>query len=307
MTYTMSLDSWCMTAPGALTTTPAKPRSRRAVTNPSTTPLREAFTGKYPEWVFILDLFKDATSQRADWKNLTKSNLLKFVAWMAERYAPNTVHQYCTRLKTVINIYSEDVTLPRNWEKLLSPKKVASTAIYLTEEELTKLQKYQPRSRNERFVRNMFLASAYCGARYVDIMRMNAANLQDGRIVFIAQKTHKQASIPLKPIVERYILDTPRVELSDVSYNKIIRQICRNVGIVEKVKILKAGKETELDKCDAVSSHTARRSFATNLSLRGVDIHTISKLMQHSDLKLTQKYICCDTRSLTDKELEYFA
>lgn len=305
MTYTMSLDTWSMMSPGVTPATAA--RRTRAASPVTSTTLQEAFTAKYPEWIFILDIFRSATGVKPLWRNLTKVNLQKFVSHMSDRYAPNTVHQYCKRLKAVLNIYSDDVKLPRNWEKLLSPKKVESTAIFLTETELDRLREYQPQSINERFVRNMFLSSAYCGARHVDIMRMNASNIRDGKLIFIAQKTMKQAEIALKPAVERYILDTPRVELSDVSFNKIIRQICRKAGIVERVKILKAGKETELDKCDAVSSHTARRSFATNLYLRGIDIHTISQLLQHSELKLTQKYICCGVRELSEKELEYFS
>lgn len=269
--------------------------------------LLEAFAQKYPSLIFILDFFFRANGVRATWSNLTRPRLQRFVDYMAESLAPNTVNQYCTRLKVVLNIYADEVQLPKDWAKILSPRKVASTAICLTEPELKLLEQYQPKNDNELFVRNMFLISSYCGARHIDAISLNASNIRGDKLVFVAQKTMKEAILPLKPIVARYILDTPRVEITDVGYNKIIRRICRKVGIIERVKILKAGKEVELDKCDAVSSHTARRSFATNLYNRGVDIHTISRMLQHSDLKLTAKYITGAIRELNEKEMEYFA
>lgn len=283
-----------------------KPR-KRAPRRQYEIPLIDAFRLKQPDWIFILDYFKAANLCDPTWENLTKVRLQKFVDYMAERLAPNSVHQYATRLKVVLNMYSDDILLPAGYAKILSPKKVISTAVYLSEEELNRLKEYQPKTDHELFVRNMFLSSAYCGARHVDIISLNESNIQDGKLVFVAQKTKKQAMIPLKPIVADYIKNTPRIEMSDVGFNKIIRRICRNVGITQKVKIFKAGKEVEMDKCDAVSSHTARRSFASNLYLRGIDIYTISKLLQHSEIKLTEKYIVCGTRPLEESELAYFA
>ena len=206
-----------------------------------------------------------------------------------------------------MNQYSDDVPLPRGFAKILTPKKVVSTSIYLNEEELRKIQAYPPDNDRERYVKHMFLCSAYCGARVSDIHNLNESNIRGDKLVFIARKTKKEAVIPLKPIVAEYIRNTKRVEISDVSYNSIIRKICRKCGIMEKVKIYKAGKESEMEKWEAVSSHTARRSFASNLYLHGVDIYTISRLLQHSDIKLTEGYICSGIRKLEEKEMEYFS
>lgn len=269
--------------------------------------LRQAFELKYPGMVFILEYFILATGVAASWRHITKPRLRRFVDYLSENFAPNTVNQYCTRLKVILNMYADEVDLPRDYAKILSPRKIPSTEIYLTEEELKLLEQYTPKTRNEMFVRNTFLIGAYSGARHIDILNLNESNIRDNKLVFVAKKTKKEAVLPLKPIVGEYIRNTPKVEMTDVGYNKIIRRICRNVGIVEKVKIFKAGKEVELDKCDAVGSHTARRSFATCLHLRGVDIYTISKMLQHSDVKLTAKYIEAGVRELNEKELEFFA
>lgn len=269
--------------------------------------LQEAFRRKYPEWVFVLDFFKAANLCEPTWNNLTRPRLQAFVDYMAERYAPNTVNQYAIRLKAVMNLYCDDIPMPKGYEKVLSPKKVKSTSVYLDESELKLLEQYQPKNDNELYVRNMFLVSAYTGARHIDACALTPANIVADKLIFIAQKTKKEAAIPLKPIVAEYINTTPRANMTDVSFNRIIRRICRNVGITDKVKIMKAGKEVEIDKCDAIGSHDARRSFASNLYLRGVDIYTISKMLQHSDIKLTEAYIVASVRNLKESELEYFA
>lgn len=286
---------------------PKQPKSRKRSPRPKyEITLVDAFRLKYPDWTFILDFYKAANLCDPTWENITKVRLQKFVDYMSERLAPNSVHQYATRLKVVLNMYADEVLLPMGYAKILSPKKVISTAVYLSEAELQQLQDYTPKNDYELFVRNMFLSSAYCGARHIDIIGLNESNIQGDKLIFIAQKTKKQAIIPLKPIVAEYIRTTPRIEMSDVGFNKIIRRICRNVGITQKVKIFKAGKEVELDKCDAVSSHTARRSFASNLYLRGIDIYTISKMLQHSSLELTKRYIIPEVRELTIEERKYF-
>lgn len=266
----------------------------------------DAFRSKYPGWCFILDELTQAIGQKPTWRIITRSNLIKFIDHLNTKFAPNTVNQYATRLKVVLSMYAEEAKLPYSYKKILSPRKIPSTAIFLNEEELRQLEAYQPANDYERLARNLFVCSAYSGARYVDIMRMNKANIRGNELVFVAQKTHKESRLPLKPIVAQYIETMPQISITEKGYIKIIQRICRNIGICEPVKILKAGKEVELPKYQAVTSHTARRSFATNLYIKGVDIYTISKLMQHSDVRLTAKYICTTIKQLDDTAMEYF-
>lgn len=266
----------------------------------------EAFKSKYPEWSFITEEFQKAIGTVPTWRQLTRANLIKFIDHLNSKFAPNTVNQYATRLKVVLNMYSEETKLPYSYAKILSPRKIPSTAIFLNEEELKQLEDYTPRDDYEKLVRNLFVCSAYTGARYADIMRMNKGNIRDNELVFVAQKTHKEARLPLKPIVAQFIEEMPKLSITKAGYIKIIQRIAQNIGLEEPVKILKGGKESEMPKYKAISSHTARRSFATNLYLRGVDVYSISKLLQHSEIKLTAKYICVNLKPLDKKAMDYF-
>jgi len=42
---------------------------------------------------------------------------------------------------------------------------------------------------------------------------------------------------------------------------------------------------------DKISTHTLRRTFATNLYIEGVDLKRISRRMGHKSVKTTEKYI----------------
>lgn len=64
-------------------------------------------------------------------------------------------------------------------------------------------------------------------------------------ISYVSLKTKTHATVPLKPIVKELLTNLPKEEVSDPTFNNNIRNICREVGITEAVKVFKAGKEVE--------------------------------------------------------------
>lgn len=268
--------------------------------------LKDAFLAKYPKYNNILSMFEAANLCEATWENITKVRLQKFVDYMNERLSPNSVNQYATKLKAVLNLYSDEVILPRGFAKVLTPRKVASTAVYLNEEELQKLIDYKPRNQREEYVRDIFVICAYGGMRHSDATNLNESNISGDTLQYVSIKTKIHAVVPLKPIVREYILNRPQIEIDDTTYNRIIRNICKKCGITDKVKVFKGGKECEGEKWEYVSSHTARRSCASNLYLKGLDLYTISRFWGHTSTDMTSKYICCGIRELPQEAKEYF-
>lgn len=274
---------------------------------PRQTTLKEAMQLKYPAYADnILRMFEAANLCEATWENLTKVRLQRLVDYMGERIAPNSVSQYATKLKAVLNLYSEEVELPRDYAKVLTPRKCASTAVYLTEDELQQLISYTPKGDKERYVRNVFILSAFTGARHSDSARFNEQNLIGDTLQYISIKTKTPTAIPLKPIVAEYIRTMPQLTMSDKAFNATIRRIAQKCGINSRVKIFKAGEERNGEKWEFLSSHDARRSFASNLYLRGVDIYTISRMLGHSSVNTTQLYIQASIRTDSEELMGYF-
>ena len=95
--------------------------------------LRIAFLAKYPKYEIILNMYSRANDCPATWENLSKVRLQTFVDYMEERLAPNSVRQYAAKLKAVLNLYNEEVELPKDYNKILSVKNVRSTNVFLSQ------------------------------------------------------------------------------------------------------------------------------------------------------------------------------
>lgn len=275
-------------------------------------PLREAFKRKYPGHTIILDLFERANDCPATWGALSKLSLTNFVNYMSETYAPNSVNQYATKLKALLTLYSEEVPLPTDYKRILSPRKCAKTSISLTPEEIESLIIHDCRNAIETYVRNIFVVGCYTGARLSDITRLDLSNIdkQNNMLIYTSQKTKTPTYVPLKPIVVDYILNTPKLGINNVTragFNQIIRRLCKECGIKQVVNVFSAGKEQRGEKWKFVSSHTARKSFCTNLFRKGVDVLSISKMAGHSDMKMTiNNYICGGANLQTPEVVEFF-
>jgi integrase len=194
----------------------------------------------------------------------------------------------------------------------MAVKNDVSQNVYLTEDEIKAICKYKPESDTELFVKNSFLMGALTGARHSDYMNFTLSNIQDGFLVYISQKTHIEARIPVSPLIlrilkEKVVNDVFNRVLSDVAYNDILRNICRKCGITQLRQLYRKGKYWQQEKWTFCSSHTGRRSFATNLYLRNADLYQISRLMGHSSVKQTEGYICCGLKDLNPKIMGYFS
>lgn len=282
---------------------------------------KQAFLKKYPKYGRVLSYMNESLGHEFEWKDFSKLNIIDFIDYVSGKVAQSSQKTYCAMIKSVLNMYCEEVDIPcRNYADMLTVRNVKSSNTWLTEEELLRLISYKPESEIERYVRNLFVIGAYTGCRHSDFMKLDKTNVVNGNLVYVSQKTNIQACVPLKPIVLKYLpVLTPSGEklehtpsgekfktYSDATFNRTIREICRKCGITERIKLFRAGKEEVGEKWEFVSSHTARRSFATNLYLLGLDIFTISKMMGHSSVDMTSRYIVCQIKELPERVMRYF-
>lgn len=269
-----------------------------------------AFFKKYPlQSKYMFKHFKNHFGKIPDWKDFTKLNLIDFISYLKNSgVCQSSIRTYCAILKSILNDYSDEVNIPcKDFDKILSIRNVKSRETFLTESELDKICNLDVSGNNiYMFVKKIFLISAYTGCRHSDAILLDERNITNDRIDYVSQKTNIFASIPLKPIIKDLIL-LPNIRVNDVTFNNVVRDICRKAGIKDQIKIFKRGKHLTGEKWQFVSSHTARRSFATNLHLRGVDLYTISRLMGHTDIKSTTGYICCDVKLNSPEIIGYFS
>lgn len=271
---------------------------------------KEAFLEKYPDRGIILQYYEQATNRKPTWSDFSAYSLNKFRKYMLDEsgLCQKSVKRYLTWFSIVMAMFEEEVKLPKNWRKYLHVADDISQNAYLTEDEIAKVMDYVPENDNERYIKTSFLLGALTGARHSDYMSFTERNIKDGWLNYVSQKTKKEANVPVSPYILKLIREKSRlsVELSDASINNIIRRICAKSGITDEIQLYQKGKYQVKPKYEYLASHSARRSFATNLYLRGADIYQIMKLMGHSNTQVTEGYICCGLRTLSPEVMGYF-
>ncbi len=168
-------------------------------------------------------------------------------------------------------------------------------AIYLNETELRDLYTLELNDTQGK-VRDLFLISAYTGLRISDVKRITGANIEGnpgGRFIRITtQKTGAGVVIPVYPMIEQIFLkyDYNLPVFSDQHINRTLKDI--GPILAEKTESVVLGANgKDKSKYDKIRSHTGRRSFCTNMYLRGVKPATIMKISAHKTEKEFFKYI----------------
>lgn len=202
-------------------------------------------------------------------------------------------------------------------------KVVSETAdtIYLTEEELLaihnlniteemvreKLSMYKSRSSDIRkkiywmnIARNKFLIGAFTALRVSDFNQLSAVNLKDDYIKVKTQKTLTPVTIPIHWVIREILASGFKVDtkMSDQKINKQIKDVARLADITELVEVTRTagGKvvRKNVEKCLLVSTHTARRSGATNMVKFGIPALNVMKITGHSKWNSFMKYVKLD-------------
>jgi integrase len=243
-----------------------------------------------------------------DWEDLTKANLNDFRDLVTERVASNTARTYFAVLKAILKRYEDDVDFCKDYADILKAKMEKPVKTFLSMKDLAQLEQVMPNDPNEQYVLDVFLIGAYTGMRVSDAREISEENMSNDYISYVSIKTGIQAVVPIKSGIPERIR---RVQANDsemplATYNRIIRRLCQRAGITERVKVFKAGEHDKGEKWEFVSSHTARQSFCTNLSILGVPIIEISKLAGHTSTAMTERYIVKTDVNLCDRAMKYF-
>ncbi len=128
---------------------------------------------------------------------------------------------------------------------------------------------------------------------------MNATHIRNGFIEITQSKTGDPVTIPLHPTVKRilakYAGNLPQ-SISNQKTNNYLQEIGKMISSLNEEfqrTMTKGGKKIthSYKKWELLSTHTARRSFATNEYLDGTHSLTIMTITGHQTEKSFLKYI----------------
>lgn len=211
-------------------------------------------------------------------------------------YNDNTLNRHIIFLFTFLN-WSSGQLHTLNLDKLKNPVKGFETDdVHLTSAELKLLEDVSLKKPSLQRVKDLFLIGVYSGQRFSDYSVFETADVVGDLIIKRSEKTEKDSFIPLhdklRGLLEKYDWKLPKI--SGQKFNPHIRKILRKAGVTEQVKKTNyKGDFKEVlyfDKCDVISSHTARRTFITLAAERGMPDHVIMKITGIKDPKTLLKY-----------------
>ena len=208
----------------------------------------------------------------------------------------NTVNGYLKKFKSfVLWAKGEDLMTSNPFRRFKIAKDVYGTPYYISLEERHQIEQADLSGRPKLAIqRDIFVFHCCLGCRVGDLKRLTTANLINGEIHYIAQKTKagnpKTIKIPLNEtamaIVEKYA-DPNRESLlpfiSDQKYNYAIKEIFTLAGITRNVVVRNSvtGEQEIRPINEIASSHMARRTFVGNLFKKFKDQSLISELSGH--------------------------
>ena len=245
----------------------------------------------------------------AEWDELTRANLFALRDELRESVSPNSAKFYLAAIRAIIARFEDEIELPKDWRAAFRAKSEKPVKTFLSPKEIDSFAKVTPRNERERYVQAAFLCGCWTGARVSDIMEFTELNIRDGMLTYVAKKTGIQSIIPVKPGLENYIAIVQRYngEVCLMTYNRIVRDLARRAGINKEVKIHKAGKTRVIKKWEALSSHSARISAASNLAMLGVPMADIKNILGHTSIAMSERYVVPTEVKLSPAAMKYFS
>ncbi len=241
--------------------------------------------------VAVTHILKDYAGERFTLDQIDLDFCQGYIDYMLTTYRPqgkpiaaSTRNTYYQIFNGALNAAVRAKRLLRNpfneMEKSEKPKMPESVRSYMTIEEVRSL--IATPMDNER-VKSAYLFSCFCGLRISDVKKLKWKDvfLDHGqyRLAVAMQKTKEPIYLPLSNEALKWM-----PERGDKSGDDSVFDLPSTVNTLIKPWAKAAGISKQF------TFHTARHTFATMMLTLGADLYTVSKLLGHTSVRMTQVY-----------------
>jgi integrase len=232
------------------------------------------------------DLHDDFSNYLIDTLNLSKNAHSKYIMGFSQ------VVKYAVKKKLIPSNILNEIEFNTRREE--------TDNIYLDENEIQLLLNLKSfSSKLEEHVRDIFVLGCYTGLRFSNYSNLNLDYINNGILTTIQQKTKQKVTIPIHPSV-RMIIEKYKGVLPNCPTNQEFNRTLKDLG--ERIpelnipfsKQITRGKNIIIEetmKWQKLMTHTARRSFCTNMYLMRVPVPTIMSISGHKTQKSFMSYI----------------
>lgn len=212
-------------------------------------------------------------------------------------------------------LFNSSIACLHLYSKIKPKVDVSENHYALTEDELDRIYLLKLNGEEED-VRNAFILHCYFGQRYGDMKRMKDFVVRDDNTIEIVQeKTTNRPVLPLLPrskeILDNIKSNNIKAEYKDISTSiNILQRIAKKAGITEAYMQLRETiegiEEVHGLKYEFIGTHTARRTFITMCSRRGISDNLIMGTTGHKSIANYRKYDKQTPREKANKLAMYF-
>lgn len=228
---------------------------------------------------------------------------LKFIqnfrAWLrtSKGNSINTVQKTLAYLRCYLNIAVREEIISVNPLELVELKRTKVQIVYLNETELTSLEDFYKKGlfqENYHLTVRHFLFMCYTGIRISDFKRLKTENIQNNVLRIIPHKTREQKPVEIYvPLIDKALKlindENSQTEFlfnpyADQKMNEYLKKIADLAGIHKKIK-----------------NHAARHTFATLFLRKTKNVAVLQKLLGHSNISETMRYVHISTKEIDDE------
>lgn len=216
--------------------------------------------------------------------NLNFLSDYEFYLKTEKKHMPSTVYKNIQRVRRILTVAVAMDYLPKDPFMLYKAKKPKKEILYLTVDELNKLEIHKFVSVRLKQVRDMFVFCCYTGLAYQEMANLKHENIviHNDKSIWIEmyrQKTQRKFVVPMLKqainIMNMYKTDETLLPvISNQRFNSYLKEIADIVGINKNL-----------------THHLARKTFATTVLLyNDVPMEIVSELLGHSKISVTQEH-----------------
>lgn len=199
-----------------------------------------------------------------------------------------TCRIFMNRLAAALNMAVREGLIDNNPFKLLDakekPQKKSAIREFLTIEELRTLIATPCRY---EIVKKAFLFSCFTGLRYSDMMALKWNEIHkaaDGKTLYIEHEQVKTKNMVTIPLSNEALKWMPRKSKGDERVFHQLRITSTTVEVVLGEWMQEAGIQKH------ITYHCSRHTAATLLLTLGADLYTVSKILGHRSIRMTEVY-----------------
>ena len=296
---------------------------------------------KYQSHLNILRVFAEEEGEKLTWENMDGAFCMKMKKWRTQQPAGRFSPAHSSQKATAQTTVSRWVKAVRGWISMAHNEGIHPYTHHkqahwstpdgdvlrwvLTEPQLRAFKDYEvissqggsgaPRTGLKR-VKDLFVVQCLTGVRFSDLSGVVEAFNRDpdaATVTIMNKKTKRQVTIPIHPWIREIASDYNGCQLpspgSSQNFNTNLRRIAHESGlfdtILDKPSTDAKGNWTTVKtpQWEQLTSHTARRTFATLAVQRGTPVKVVMNITGHSTEREFNKYVNISA----EKNAEVFA